>query len=650
MEVTTQKEYPAQGGASPASKHTVMVEEPTIKLPKSKGKKSRARSEREPRRQRKTNRKGIMEKQSTICISGTQRGDRGRNTARRYRGEGNSCYGTGKRVSASSIDKENQLIDVAQVITIQNNMLQHPREELLGESEEIGMRKRTKCYVANILIGGILTTALKDTGAEVTCRSKEFVNKNKERLQVCPTLPVNAVTLVGPMGGKAIRLRKQMYSDVQLPNHIIQVVFLVVAKLSRPCIIGIDLLDEFRSQIDLDSKTISFPLLEGRPSIRIINEETTKQPERETRIINSIKNLGNDAEMSKEEIRIKIEETNLINSNEKKQFEDLLWKHKAVFRKTPGRLTTYQHRLLVKENQAFIGRSYPVPMAYRDKADEEIKRMLEMGIIQRSSSPYINPIVPVIKKDGTVRVCLDARKLNDILPEDWKFPEPAEILLFQKCKGIKVMSSLDMTSSFWQVPLEENSKQYTAFQYRGKIYEFNVVPFGLKTSTAALERGLDKALQGVGNHIISFVDDTLVTSESVQQHFKHIKELLTRLEKNNLTLKLSKSNFFKKETKFLGFVLTTEGIKQDAGKVQGISDFPTPKNVNQLRGFLGLVNFYSKFSSKHAEETVPLLHFIKKGVPWKWDEDMQSCFNKVKKLLRKTITLYFPDRKKSYYL
>ena len=188
-------------------------------------------------------------------------------------------------------------------------------------------------------------------------------------------------------------------------------------------------------------------------------------------------------------------------------------------------------------------------MAYREKVDEEIQKMLDMGIIQRSSSSYINPIVPVIKKDGTVRLCLDARKLNDILLEDWECPEPAGVL-FQKCKGIQVMSSLDMTSSFWQVPLRAESKKYTAFQHRGRSYEFNVVPFGLKTSTAALVRGLDHVLQDLGDHIISFVDDTLIISESTKQHLEHLEELLIRLEKHNLTLNLSKSNFFKMKQSF----------------------------------------------------------------------------------------------------
>ena len=96
--------------------------------------------------------------------------------------------------------------------------------------------------------------------------------------------------------------------------------------------------------------------------------------------------------------------------------------------------------------------------------------------------------------------------------------------------------------------------------------------------------------------------------------------------------------------------MTTEGIRPDLEKVQGIMEFPAPRNIKHLREFLGLVNFYSKFSSKHAAETVPLLHLIKKGVPWKWDEGMQKSFDRVKQLFSETITLYFPDPSRTYYL
>ena len=201
---------------------------------------------------------------------------------------------------ATSIkDKKDQQTDVAPAIRIHMNLLQRPREELLEESTDTETKKRFKCYVANILIGGILTTALIDTGAETTYISEESINTNKERLQNYPTLPINGVTLVGPIGGRPIRLNKQIYADIQLPDRIIQLVFLVVPKLSRPCIIGINLLDEFKSCIDLDSKTISFTHLEGKPYIRIINEGTTAPPLKEKQTINSIRKIRDDIEVER---------------------------------------------------------------------------------------------------------------------------------------------------------------------------------------------------------------------------------------------------------------------------------------------------------------------------------------------------------------
>ena len=157
------------------------------------------------------------------------------------------------------------------------------------------------------------------------------------------------------------------------------------------------------------------------------------------------------------------------------------------------------------------------------------------------------------------------------------------------------MSTMDMTSSFWQIPLAEESKKYTAFLHEGKCYEFCVTPFGLKTSTAALVRALDFVLNGLGNFYLTFIDDIFCASENVHQHLLHLELLFHRLMENNLKINLEKSHFFRSEVKFLGHVLTSTGIKPDPEKIETIQNFSRPRNLKELRGFLGLINFYTKF-------------------------------------------------------
>ena len=143
----------------------------------------------------------------------------------------------------------------------------------MNEIPKEGTNKQSKCYVANLVVGGVSTTALIDIGAEVTCLSEELINKNQEQFKKYPVLSMSGVTVKGPIGGTAERVNKQIYSKLQLSNCNIQVVFVIITSLSRPCIIGVDLLDELKSNIDLDTKRIVFPYLEGKPSIKIIKEE-----------------------------------------------------------------------------------------------------------------------------------------------------------------------------------------------------------------------------------------------------------------------------------------------------------------------------------------------------------------------------------------
>ena len=135
-----------------------------------------------------------------------------------------------------------------------------------------------------------------------------------------------------------------------------------------------------------------------------------------------------------------------------------------------------------------------------------------------------------LKKDGSVGICLDARKLKDIMINNYECVEPTEIL-FQRCGGSKMMSTMDLSSSFCQNPLAGESKKYTAFLHKGKCYEFCVTPFGPKTSTAALDRALDFVLNGLGNFYLTFIDDIFCASEDVNQHLLHLELLFIDLWK-----------------------------------------------------------------------------------------------------------------------
>lgn len=291
----------------------------------------------------------------------------------------------------------------------------------------------------------------------------------------------------------------------------------------------------------------------------------------------------------------------------------------------------YEHKLKVNDKIPFRSPRYSIPIAYREKGEQEITRMLEVGIIRQSSSAWVNPMVVTPKKDGSVRVFLDAGRLSQRMEEDRECPQNIEEI-FQRCTGVKVMSSFDLTSSFWQIPLEESSKKFTAFLHQGKCYEYNVTPFGLKTSSAALIRGLDRVLDGEDDDVLNFVDDLLCVSKSSEEHLEKIEKMLKKLKDGAMTIGFKKSKMFRKEITFLGHVLNTEGIKPEPGKIEGIKQFPRPRRLRQLRGFLGLMDFYSKFARRYAHVTAPLMELLRKGAKWTWNHEKEAAFIKAKDL------------------
>ena len=166
-----------------------------------------------------------------------------------------------------------------------------------------------------------------------------------------------------------------------------------------------------------------------------------------------------------------------LNTDDKLALIKLLYSYREAFSNKPGLCKTYVAHLRLKDSAPFIKRSYPIPLSKLTAVRKEIQRMVDLGIIERSSSPYSNPIVPVGKKDGDVRVCLDARMLNTKLISDAECPESIEVIL-SRFSNPKCISTLDCTASFWQIALDEESRDPTSFNFEGKNYRFCVFHLG----------------------------------------------------------------------------------------------------------------------------------------------------------------------------
>ena len=237
-------------------------------------------------------------------------------------------------------------------------------------------------------------------------------------------------------------------------------------------------------------------------------------------------------------------------------------------------------------------------MNFKNKVRDEVDKMLKLNIVRHSTCPYINPVAVVCKSDDSVRLCLDAQCLSAKLYKDHEWPPSIESI-FQKWQNIQFMSTMDLISSLWQVSLDEDSRKYTASIVDNKVMEFNVVPFALSTSSAALIRALDFAIRDLHEFVIPFADDLLCISTTFGNHIMYLAKLFDKAVSCNFSLSFKKSHFFREEVTFLGHILTKDGIRPHPDKISVIVNFKEPTNVPQLQSFLGFLNFFSEFFKLH---------------------------------------------------
>lgn len=315
-----------------------------------------------------------------------------------------------------------------------------------------------------------------------------------------------------------------------------------------------------------------------------------------------------------------------------------------------GNSSVVKHTIDTGSNPPIRLRSYRTSPSNKEEIDKQVNEMLEAGIISPSVSPWSFPVVLVRKPDNSIRFCVDYRKLNSITRKD-SHPLPRISEALDALGGAKFFSTLDLRSGFWQFQMSNDSKEKTAFITHNGLFEFNRLPFGLCNSAATFQRAMTHILRGLEWDIcLVYIDDLIIFSRSFDEHLIHLEKVFKRLREADVKLKPSKCHFVKSQVEYLGHIVSAEGVRPNPAKISAVKEFPVPKNVKDLRAFLGLCNYYRRFVKGFAQIASPLNKLTSKHAKFSWSPDCQTAFESLKQALTSAPILSYPDFRLPFHL
>ena len=295
-------------------------------------------------------------------------------------------------------------------------------------------------------------------------------------------------------------------------------------------------------------------------------------------------------------------------------------------------------------------RPYRYPPAIKDEIERQISEMLNSGIVQPSQSPFSSSVLLVKKKDGTYRFCVDFRHLNAITVKT-KYPVPMIEELLDELHGASWFSSLDLTAGYHQIRLKPGEEPKTAFQTHTGQYEFRVMAFGLTGAPATFLKAMNITLGPLLRKcVLVFFDDILIFSRTLAEHVEHVRLVLQLLQRDKWQVKLSKCVFAQRQLRYLGHIISEQGVATDPEKVQAVLQWPTPTSVKELRSFLGLAGYYRRFVRHFGMLSRPLTDLLKKGALFVWTEVQEQSFSALKQALTSAPVLAMPNFSKPFVI
>ena len=337
---------------------------------------------------------------------------------------------------------------------------------------------------------------------------------------------------------------------------------------------------------------------------------------------------------------------NSIKTSKTENLEKLLNEYKELFDEGLGEIKNYECTLELKPDVTPVFcRPRPVPFALKKRVEDEIDRLEHDGIIEKTSiSDWATPIVPIVKPNGGIRLCADYSVTVNKNLKVQKHPLPRTEEIFASLSDGKVFSKIDFSQAYLQMRVNQDSQKLLTINTQKGLYTCKRLMYGINAAPAIWQKYIESVFRGLEG-VEVFFDDARISAPDVETHTVRLKNFFDRCREHGLKINKEKSKFFQDEIEFLGFKVNAQGLSKTDSKITAMQNAKTPTNVQEIQSFMGLVNFYSKFSKEIATLAYPLHNLTKKGVPWNWDKNCENAFQNVKKEIcsEKVLAHYDPN-------
>ena len=326
-----------------------------------------------------------------------------------------------------------------------------------------------------------------------------------------------------------------------------------------------------------------------------------------------------------------------------KQLQAVLDEFNQIFLKELGLCKGVKAKINMKSEAIPIFRkARALPFAMKKRVESELDRLEQLGIIKPVQySDWAAPVVPVLKRNGSVRLCGDFSVTINPKMEIAQYPLPQPNELFTNLNGGVMFSKLDFSEAYLQIELEKESQKLVVINTHKGLFQYTRLPFGISSAPAIFQQVMDQIFQGLTG-VQCYLDDIIITGKSEEDHMKNLRAVLERIKEHGLRLCKEKCTFFQESIEYLGHIISRQGLHPSKKKVEAIQKIAEPTNVTELKSFLGMVVYFAKFLPQLSERAAPLNELLKKGTPWMWNSAKSAAFNGLKEdLMSMPVLMHF---------